>query len=191
MALPESWASCDHPSLCAGRSHIPDLPIRLPNREFGVVGTFRACATRRDSFKKLIAGSFSPTALMATSNLATTPGKPERRSGSTAMWGNTCKEQQQEVLIGTSPSMRVTAGVLDDSLRAQTGTFYGPGLQKKHQNSTRRHPERHKKNEMVAGEGKKKSAKFWAPHPSGPPPIGAPTVLGPIFSRFGPHPLGP
>ena len=41
------------------------------------------------------------------------------------------------------------------SPRAQTCTFKGSGLQKHHQNSTRRHPERHKKSEMVAGEGKK------------------------------------
>ena len=47
---------------------------------------------------------------------------------------------------------------------------------KHHQNFTRRHPERHKKSEMVAGEGKK-SAKFWASHPSLPHPSG-------------PHPLG-
>ena len=51
-------------------------------------------------------------------------------------------------------------------------------LQKHHQNSTRRHPERHKKSEMRAGE-EKKSAEFWAshpstPHPSGPHPFGAP-----------------
>ena len=31
------------------------------------------------------------------------------------------------------------------------------GLQKHHRNSTRRHPERDKKSEMVAGEGKKES----------------------------------
>ena len=49
------------------------------------------------------------------------------------------------------------AGVSQDNPRAQTCTFKGSGLQK--QNSMRRHPERHKKNEMVAG-GKKR-AKFW------------------------------
>ena len=42
---------------------------------------------------------------------------------------------------------------------------------KHHQNSTRRHPERHKKSETMAGNGEK-NAKFWAPHPSGPHPSG-------------------
>ena len=37
----------------------------------------------------------------------------------------------------------------------------GFGLQKHHQNSKRRHPERHKKSETVAGKGRKR-AKFWA-----------------------------
>ena len=44
---------------------------------------------------------------------------------------------------------------------------------KHHRNSTRRHPERHKKNEMVAGEGKK--AKFWAVRPRGGPAEGGPS----------------
>ena len=39
--------------------------------------------------------------------------------------------------------------------------FRAPALQKHHQNSTRRHPERHKKSETVAGKGEKR-AKFWA-----------------------------
>ena len=56
-------------------------------------------------------------------------------------------------------------------------TFLGPGLQKHHQNSTRRHPERHKKSETVAGKGRKR-AKLWAPPPFGAPPSG-------------PHPFGP
>ena len=43
----------------------------------------------------------------------------------------------------------------------QTCTFEGPGLQKHHQNSTRRHPEREGKNEFCGGRGKKR-AKFWA-----------------------------
>ena len=39
----------------------------------------------------------------------------------------------------------------------QTCTFEGPGLQKHHQNSTRRPPEREEKNEFCGGRGKKKS----------------------------------
>ena len=46
-------------------------------------------------------------------------------------------------------------GVPHDNQRAQTCTFERPGLQKHHQNSTRRPPERDKKSEMVAGERKK------------------------------------
>ena len=64
-----------------------------------------------------------------------------------------------------------------------------PALQKHHQNSTRRHPDRHKKSEMVVGEGKK-SAKFWAPTLRGPP-FGAPfswdwgpTLRGPPFQTW-------
>ena len=51
----------------------------------------------------------------------------------------------------------------------------GPRRFKHHQNSTNRHPDRHKKSEMVAGEGKK-SAKFWAPQG-----WGAPFLLVPPF----------
>ena len=78
-----------------------------------------------------------------------------------------------------TPAASGPPGLAHDSPRAQTCTFClrVPALQKHHQNSTSRHPERHKKSEMVAGEGKK-SAKFWAPHPSGPHPAG-------------PHPSGP
>ena len=47
------------------------------------------------------------------------------------------------------------AGFHTTARELQTCTLEGPGLQKHHQNSTRRHPERHKKSEMVAGEGKK------------------------------------
>ena len=61
------------------------------------------------------------------------------------------------------------AGVSHDSLRAQTGTFEGPGLQKHHQNSTRRHPkEGRKRTKTVAGEGKKR-AKLWAVQRRGGP----------------------
>ena len=54
------------------------------------------------------------------------------------------------------------AGVSHDSPRAQTCTFEGSGLQKHHQNSTKRTNKRGKKRiKTVAGEGKKR-AKFWA-----------------------------
>ena len=43
---------------------------------------------------------------------------------------------------------------------SQTCTLWCPGLQKQHQISTRRHPERHKESEMM-GKGRKR-AKFWA-----------------------------
>ena len=54
----------------------------------------------------------------------------------------------------------------------QTCTFEGSDASKHHQIYTRRPPERHNENETVAGE-RRKSAKFWASHPSGPPPFGA------------------
>ena len=47
------------------------------------------------------------------------------------------------------------AGVSHDSPRAQTCTFEGPVLQKPHQNSTRRPPERKKRHEKTARERKK------------------------------------
>ena len=62
----------------------------------------------------------------------------------------------------------------------QTCTFERPGASKHHQNSTRRPPERHNENETVAGKGRK-SAKFWAPHPSGPHPSRPLSLRG----RFG------
>ena len=52
------------------------------------------------------------------------------------------------------------AGVSHDSPRAQTCTFEGPGLQKHHQNSTRRHPEREKERNGGGRGGKR--AKFWS-----------------------------
>ena len=42
-----------------------------------------------------------------------------------------------------------------------------------------RHPEKDKKSETVAGKGRK-SAKFWASHPSGPPPFGAAQIVKPL-----------
>ena len=52
-----------------------------------------------------------------------------------------------------------------------------PGIQKHHQNSTRRDPEREEKNEFCGGRGKKKREILGSP-PFGPPP-------------FGPHPSNP
>ena len=52
------------------------------------------------------------------------------------------------------------AGVSQDSPRAQTWTFEGPGLQKDHQNSTIRHTQREKRNENGAGEGTKKERHY-------------------------------
>ena len=62
------------------------------------------------------------------------------------------------------------------------------GLQKHHQNSTRRHPERHKKNETVAGKGRKR-AKFWAVQGKGGPGEGGPAEGGP--AEGGPAEGGP
>ena len=75
------------------------------------------------------------------------------------------------------------AGVSHDSPRAQTCTFEGPGLQKHHQNSTGRHPEREEKNEFCGGRGKK-SAKLWAPHTSGPHPSGPHFGAPPFETHF-------
>ena len=90
-------------------------------------------------------------------------------------------------------------GLSHDSQKAHTYTFLGPDLQK-HQNSTRRHPERsnvhirgsrrfkhhqnstktlrerEKKNKNEGGRGKK-SEKFRGPHPSGPPPFNPPPFM--------------
>ena len=72
----------------------------------------------------------------------------------------------------------------------QTCTFEGSGASKHQQNSTRRPPEREKKNENEGGRGKKKR-EIWAPHPSGAPPLGAPPFGAPPFLGLGPHPSGP
>ena len=52
------------------------------------------------------------------------------------------------------PGLHTTAREL------QTCTFEGPGLQKHHQNSTRRHPEREEKNEFWRREREKKERNF-------------------------------
>ena len=62
-----------------------------------------------------------------------------------------------------SPGGPEAAGVSHDNQRAQTCTFEGPGVQKHHQNSTRRHPEREEKNEFCGGRGKKKERNFGGP----------------------------
>ena len=76
----------------------------------------------------------------------------------------------------------------------QTCTFEGPGFGS-HQIHETTPPREEERMKTVAGRGKK-SAKFWAPHPSGPPPFGphfylvwAPTLRGPDPS--GPHNPGP
>ena len=85
----------------------------------------------------------------------------------------------------------------------QTCTFQGPGTSNTTKIPRERHPERHRKSETVTGKGRK-SAKFWASHPSGPhpsgppfgphpsgaPPFGAPPFWAPLFLGLGPPPLG-
>ena len=60
------------------------------------------------------------------------------------------------------------AGVLHDNQRAQTCTFEGPGLDKHHQNSTRRPPREGRKERNFRWEREKK-AKFWAVRRRGGP----------------------
>ena len=107
-------------------------------------------------------------------------------------------------------------GLYTTTRELQTRTFERSGLQKHHQNSTKRPPREGRKKKFRAGE-RKKSAKFWALHPSGPHPSGphpsgphlfwvraptapAPTPSGPHFrashhfgppTPSGPHPSGP
>ena len=50
----------------------------------------------------------------------------------------------------------------------QTCTFQGSGVQKHHQNSTRRPPERHRKSETVAGKGRKRAKFLGGPAEGGP-----------------------
>ena len=71
------------------------------------------------------------------------------------IWSSGCRVRAPVARFGGA------AGVSHDIPRAQTCTFEGPGLQKHHQNSTRRHPKRHRKSETVAGKGRKR-AKFCA-----------------------------
>ena len=64
------------------------------------------------------------------------------------------------------------AGGSHDSPRAQTLHISRPRRFKHHQNSTAGHQKERRKKENGGGRGEKKSAKFWAPQPSGPPPSG-------------------
>ena len=52
------------------------------------------------------------------------------------------------------------------ALELETCTFEGPGLQKHHQNSTRRASEREREKERKWGREGKKSAKFWLGFPA-------------------------
>ena len=76
------------------------------------------------------------------------------------------------------PGLHTTAREL------QTCTFQGPGASNTTKIPRKDPQEREKKNENEGGRGKK-SAKFWAPHPSGPHHSG-PQNSGPQNSR--PHP---
>ena len=93
------------------------------------------------------------------------------------------------------------------SPRAQTCTFKGPGLQKHHQNSTRRLPEREREREKERKwrREREKKREILGPPPSDPtlraptlrcPTLRAPTLRTPTlgaltFSRSFPHPFGP
>ena len=61
-----------------------------------------------------------------------------------------------------TPAASVSLGLHTTTQELQTCTFQGPG--------TKRPQERERRKKIVAGEGK--NAKFWGPHPSGPPPFG-------------------
>ena len=70
------------------------------------------------------------------------------------------------------------AGVSHDRPRAQTFTFERPGLQKHHQNSTRRHPEREEKNELVQCAGGWLGLGSGAWHPLDPSWVPLPVLRG-------------
>ena len=74
-----------------------------------------------------------------------------------------------------APAASGPPGLHTTTRELQTCTFEGPGLQKHHQNSTRRPPEREEKNEFCGGRGTKKREIF------GPPPFGAPTLRTPLL----------
>ena len=70
----------------------------------------------------------------------------------------------------------------------QTRTFERPGASITTK-IPRENPQRERRKNEISGGREQKSAKFWAPHPSGPPPLRAPTPPGPHPS--GPHPFRP
>ena len=77
------------------------------------------------------------------------------------------------------------ARVSHDNPRTPNVHISAPRRFKHHQNSTGRHPERRKKSEMVAGEGKNK--RYF-----GPPTLPGPTLRGPTFFWvWRPHPSKP
>ena len=72
-----------------------------------------------------------------------------------------CTVRTSPCAPGNRPACRRPPGFHTTTRELQTCTFKGPGLQKHHQNSTRRPQRERKRAKMGAGEGKK-SAKFWA-----------------------------
>ena len=79
--------------------------------------------------------------------------------------------------------MEVLVGGHSTARELQTCTFERPGLQKHYQNSTRKPPEREERMKFPVGE-RKKSAKFWALHPSGPHPSGPPPLRAPPKTKL-------
>ena len=79
-----------------------------------------------------------------------------------------------------APAASGPPGLHTTARELHTCTIEGPGASKHHQNSTRRHPERHKKSETVAGKGKQKR-EILGSHPSEPHPSG-PHTSGPHLS---------
>ena len=92
-----------------------------------------------------------------------------------------------------APPDRATGARTRQPENSKRAHFRAPALQ----NTTkipREDPQRDRNSETVAGKGRK-SAKFWAPHPSGAPPFRGPTLSGPTlrgstFLGLGPHPSG-
>ena len=83
--------------------------------------------------------------------------------------------------------LRDRRGLHTTTRELQTCTFERPGASNTTKIPREDPPREGRKNEIFGGR-KKKSAKFWAPHPSGPT-LRAPTFRAPIFSGFGPPPL--
>ena len=93
-----------------------------------------------------------------------------------------------------TPAASGPPGLLTTARELQTCTFQGPGAS----NTTkipRKDPKREKEERKLWREEGKKSAKFWAPHPSGlhasggnypsgPPPFGGPTLGGPKIQHL-------